>query len=61
MEVVNQLEFIKKYWKGFLIVAICIFIFNLIEIKFFNGTFNPWGNLKLIVIAFIAVLFSKKL
>ncbi|MGL4862390.1 hypothetical protein [Cetobacterium sp.] len=54
-------EFIKKYWKGFLTVTIFIFIFNLIETKFFNGTFNLWENIKLIIITFVAIIISKKI
>lgn len=62
MEVMNKLnKFTPKHWMKVLIIIICIFIFILMEIKFFNGKFNPWGNLRLIIIAFIGILISRKI
>ena len=57
MSIIN---FIKKYWKDFLIIIALFFIFNLIEIKFFNGQFDLWGNLRSAIACFLGFLISKK-
>lgn len=53
-------NFIKKYWKDFSIIIILFFIFNLIEIKFFNGQFDLWGNIRSAISCFLGFLISKK-
>ncbi|MGL5209447.1 hypothetical protein [Cetobacterium sp.] len=58
MSIVN---FIKKYWKDFSTIIILFFIFNLIEIKIFNGQFDLWGNIRSAIGCFLGFLISKKL
>ena len=52
--------FIKKYWCGFIIIIITISIINLIEVKFFNQTFNLWETSRTVIIAFVASLIFQK-